>query len=204
MATGRTELKRVVLREHSTWDTKLRRAVVRCPWCGEEIDGGFDLHEYMVKRSAVPKDRQDLIMVLENVAPVHHQCHMQHGQTKEMTLKCYNAVAHILSPGRIGEWYVSLWRDHGLSLPQGILYPPPAHSLASAMRMINMGLHFRDIGAPMSWMTEDGIDVRGPVIQRWRTGKGRMPDGLEIRAGTVSRALVEGYWHTYLYHLVAG
>ena len=198
MATSRTELKRVVLREHSTWDTKLRRAVVRCPWCGEEIKGGFDLHEYLVKRSAIPKDKQDLIMVLENVAPVHHRCHMRHGQTREMTARCYDAVAHTVSPSRIGEWYVSLWRDHGLSLPRGVLYPPSAHSLASAVRMIDVGLRFRGIDRPGCWMTEGGIDVRGPVIQRWKTGKGRTPDGIEIGAETVANALNEGYWLTYL------
>jgi hypothetical protein len=203
MATDRTELKRIVLREHNTWDTTLRRAVVYCPWCGEEITDGFDLHEFLVKRSAVPRDKQDLIMVLENVAPVHHQCHMRHGQTKEMTLKCYNAVAHILSPGAIGEWYVSLWRDHELSLPRGILYPPATQPIATAMRLINIGLRFRGVDTPGSWMTEDGIDVRGPVIQRWKTGRGRTPNGLEIRAETVASALNEGYWLDYLAPMIS-
>ena len=72
-----------------------------------------------------PPTRQDLIFVVENVAPAHHECHMAHGATMECRRRCLEYAVHHLDAQRVGEWYVSLWRDQGLPMRRGTLEDPP-------------------------------------------------------------------------------
>ena len=52
-----------------------------CDFCGDL--GATDMHEWLIKRSAVPKGRRQLQIFDErNCALLHHACHMTHGQTK--------------------------------------------------------------------------------------------------------------------------
>jgi len=54
-----------------------------CDYCGET--GATDMHEWLIKRSAVPKGAKQLRIFDErNCALLHHECHMLEGQTKDM------------------------------------------------------------------------------------------------------------------------
>jgi len=55
-------------------------------------------------------------MVPENVVPVHHECHMRHGQTEEMKRRSLAAAVRALGFERIASWYESL------DLPGGRAY----------------------------------------------------------------------------------
>ena len=71
---------RVNLREELKWRLLQERGDT-CDYCGEA--GATDMHEWLIKRSAVPKGRRQLQIFDErNCALLHHACHMTHGQTK--------------------------------------------------------------------------------------------------------------------------
>ena len=54
-----------------------------CDFCGDF--GATDMHEWLIKRSAVPKGRRQMKIFDErNCSLLHHACHMTHGQTKAM------------------------------------------------------------------------------------------------------------------------
>ena len=55
-----------------------------CDWCGGLITDSCDMHEWLIKRSAVPKRKQNKIFDPRNCSLLHHSCHMEHGQTKTM------------------------------------------------------------------------------------------------------------------------
>lgn len=58
---------------------------LQCDWCNKWLFGLGDLHEWLVKRNALPKDKR--IFDERNCALLHHNCHMEHGQTTAMTEK---------------------------------------------------------------------------------------------------------------------
>ena len=115
----RASLRHKVWVAHSHWPSEHRRKVVLCPWCEKVIQGGFDAHEYLVKRSVVPRAKQDLIFVPENVIPLHHECHMAHGQTRTMKVRCLRQAMRHIGAERIARWYLSLWQEHGVPVPRG-------------------------------------------------------------------------------------
>lgn len=119
----RAALQRAAYSWHKRRGDHLRGT--RCPWCLEPIDreSSWDLHEALVNRGAVPKDKQDLIMVRFNVVPVHHECHMAHGSTRTMLHRCLRNLCYNLEVAQIGRWYVDLWDEKGLSVRKGILLP---------------------------------------------------------------------------------
>tara|TARA_B100001123_G_C14964981_1_gene889266 strand:+ start:282 stop:653 length:372 start_codon:yes stop_codon:yes gene_type:complete len=56
-----------------------------CDWCDGLITDNCDMHEWLIKRSAVPKRKQNKIFDPRNCALLHHSpCHMMHGQTTAM------------------------------------------------------------------------------------------------------------------------
>ena len=118
---NRQVLRHRVWTAYQQWDGASGRLQVPCAWCGREITAaqGFDVHEYLVKRSAAPKAQQHLIMVVENCVPVHPSCHMQHGQTKAFALTSLAYACGTLGPERIARWYVSLWEQQNLAVPRG-------------------------------------------------------------------------------------
>jgi hypothetical protein len=135
------------------------------PLASRKEEDGFDLHDYLVKRSAVPKDKQDLVMVPENVVPVHHHCHMEAGQGKEMTKRCLYTAAMALGANDVGHWYVELWEEHGLSVRKGLLVPPKYVALSTAIRYFKAGCALKDIQLEQQ---PENDKVIGMAIQRWR------------------------------------
>ena len=90
-----------------------------CALCSRPIKGrwpnsAWDAHEYLVKRHSLPKAQQDLIFVVENVVPVHHHCHMEHGQTAAARGKCLDYAIACLSADRIAAWYDRMRPEIGL------------------------------------------------------------------------------------------
>jgi len=76
-----------------------------CAWCGKPIVGtAFEKHHWLIKRSHVPRRRFKAINVLINVVPLHHICHQQYGQTKEMYLHCLGLVGTVFGKDAVWEW----------------------------------------------------------------------------------------------------
>jgi hypothetical protein len=91
--------------------------VLKCAWCGDPITGSFDPHHALVKSSSVKHWAIDESIC--NRVPLHRICHSEHGQSAEMKVKALDYLIERLGAERIGLWYVSLWREHGLSVAQG-------------------------------------------------------------------------------------
>ena len=194
--TRRQELRQRIYTLYSTYDEQARKMVTRCPWCQEPIEEGFDLHEYLVKRSAVPLDKQDLIMVPENLVPVHHDCHMKAGQSVEMTRACLYAACRICGASDVGRWYASLWQEHGLSVRKGLLVPVKRTSIGSALNYFGLGC---DLWGFKIEPQADTDEVIGMAITRWRGHDVDSPDKYQgIPFAALVRALVDGYWLSYL------
>jgi hypothetical protein len=192
----RQTLRRRAFNVYATYDQGARRMVTRCPWCREPIEDGFDLHEYLVKRSAVPKDKQDLVMVPQNVVPVHHHCHMEAGQGKEMTRRCLYAAAMALGANDVGHWYVQLWEEHGLSVRKGFLVPPKSVALSTAIRYFKAGCALQGIQLEQQ---PENDKVIGMAIQRWRGHLVANPKRYQdVPFAALVRAVDDGYWFSYL------
>ena len=89
------------------------------PITGRWADYGWDAREYLVKRHSVPRAKQHLIFVVENVVPLHDDCHVQLGQTATVREKCLDyAIADLgattLSAERIATWYHRTQPEIGL------------------------------------------------------------------------------------------
>lgn len=91
-----------------------------CPWCGHGMTRGqnLHLHEVLVKRSGANTSKHWAIMVSENQVLLHEKCHAEHGQTREMRLRCLIYLMRMLGAERVGRWYTGL-QHHGISAPVG-------------------------------------------------------------------------------------
>ena len=205
---NRQELRMYVYQLHSVYQPVWRKKAPLCPWCEHPLDREFDLHEFLVKRSAVPKDKQHLIMVPSNTAPVHHECHMRYGQTKEMAFKCLHRTCTVLNPRTLGQWYVGLWQDHGLSIPRGNLIERSDCTFDMAKQFISQELAHLSQAEPDSWETATGEDARYLIYRLWAAGSLRDGQfrgeiaGVGLLWVTVIGALVQGYWRHYLEGIV--
>lgn len=193
------ELRYKVLQAHQQYIPAVKKLGLVCPGCGQYITAGWDPHEWLVKRSAVPVPLQHLILVPENVIPIHHKCH---NNSKELTRKCLTHLARsrTIALANIGRWYVSLWLDHGLSVPRGILYPPRDLPLSVRLRLFNQGCKL--LGIEIKDWQADSIDIRGVIAARW-IGKTRSIPKLPrewqgIPVTEFYKAMSVGYWYDYL------
>ncbi len=86
---------------------KVLGAYGKCAWCGRRIlSTEFDRHHWMVKRGRKSTRNFKKIDVVINVVPVHHECHMNHGQSIEMYDRCRAMVI-----AKFGADTVEQWRD---------------------------------------------------------------------------------------------
>lgn len=103
--------------------------VTPCPVCGRPVNyHKAEVHEWLVKRNAVPVEMQDLIFVPENCVLIHCECH---DNSREVTAACKEFVTRRVSPYKIRLWYKNLIYGHGLSLPRGISTDDPSEWLDS-------------------------------------------------------------------------
>lgn len=89
----------------------------RCAVCDCVLIGyqRIDLHEFLVKRNAVPEDKQDLIFVPENCVLIHRECHEN---SHEVDRKCLDYVLRFISAAKIADWYWQLTKQFS-GLPKG-------------------------------------------------------------------------------------
>ena len=119
MDPSRIQLRHQVRLAYGKWDPIWSERVMTCAICSRPItprwpDDAWDAHKYLVKRHSVPKGKQHLIFVVENVVPLHHDCHTQRGQTASARERCLEyAVAH-LGAERIAAWYRRVQPEIGL------------------------------------------------------------------------------------------
>ena len=93
----------------------------QCAWCNESFrNTAFDRHHWLIKRGALPKKLFNLINVLINVVPLHHSCHMEHGQSPQMKAKCLDFVGKIAGVEYVQEWYNEIAAM--THLPEEVLY----------------------------------------------------------------------------------
>ena len=73
---NRTDLKRKLLDERNL-----------CDFCGAELGFSVDMHEWLIKRSAVPKSKKTKIFDERNCSLLHTSCHAKFVQTTRMKEK---------------------------------------------------------------------------------------------------------------------
>ena len=208
-------------RRYAACDSSTREYRCLCPWCGGEIDrDSFDLHEVIVRRSNVPRDEQGLIFVPENMIPVHPLCHTEYGNTQRMKLRCLLPMIRVLGASKIGCWYVSLWQEHGLSVPKGMLLDRKAIPARWCIDMMWVGARVHGelngvASAVVSMADEDWLirageatwDFRMLVAWKWqgynkkskKRNMRRPPEEYAgVRQATLAYFLDEGYWIQYL------
>lgn len=198
---SRQEIRAKVLRAHLQYNHRDGSQGLICPGCRRLIKDGWDPHEWLVKRSAVPVAKQHLIMTPVNIIPVHPGCH---SNSKELTRKCLpHLVPAIFSASRIGMWYESLWRFNALSVPPGMLIPPKDLPVAMRLRMFMKGCEVMGIEIDDWQMADDDwTDIRGTITSRW-AGKTRNAPKVPKRWHGMStqllyQAMFTGYWMDYL------
>lgn len=177
-----------------------------CPVCLEQANDTDDLHHALVKRSALPKTKHDLIRVRENLLFCHHSCHMQHGQARATTVNSLALLCQAWGCARIGEWYKSLWDEHGLPLAKGMLVPKRALPSWRTLEYFNAGLEF--CGEDMAraddpcWMVKGKSFPAMVGIYWWQGSKirgYRPPDSWAgVHRQRVEGLMDEGYWLEYL------
>lgn len=172
-----------------------------CPVCEEPIESDWAAHEWLVKRSAVPKSKQHLILVPENTVFLHNQqCHLPKGQSRETARLCLFHVARALTAWAIGEWYISLWKEHGLSVPRGA--PVPLEALP-----LHLGRRFYDLAGEIQPAPRGeapaGYDIRDIAFavttkRRYIYSRGKKVDLTALDLQEHIAHLHEGYWLDYL------
>ena len=211
MSDERQELRLAIWQAYREWDTEQAALVVRCMWCGKLITGmDFHAHEWLVKRSAVNPEQQDLIFVPENVIPVHPGCHDEHGQKREATRRALEHAARLIRADRIGQWYVSLWQKHGLSVPKGLFIEPHEIPLYGAVFIFMEGARLLSREPlPDSWKhpADPAIDVRDCAFAQFVPEKkaihrelaAKLPDTFaNIRRQVLVEWARQGFWLHYL------
>jgi len=170
---------------------------VNCVVCGEPIESDFALHHWLVKRNAVSPKNHHLVDVPENLVPMHNQsCHLPHGQSRDVTVKCLDYAARRLTARAIADWYIALWREHGISVPTGRLVPPKDYPLHRGRGFYEVG--WRLLGQPPQKQL-DQYDIRDVAFAKWsdqwkayRGKVGRVDLSLAIDC------VEEGYYYQYL------
>ena len=75
----------VTITNRNTLKEKLIEIRFDCDWCDRPLVGEGDMHEWLIKRSVLRRDKR--IFDERNCSILHHACHMAHGQTRAMTEK---------------------------------------------------------------------------------------------------------------------
>jgi hypothetical protein len=92
-----------------------------CDYCDEPIRYPDDsvLHEWLIKRSALPVALQVKVMHEYNCVLSHDDCHAKHGQTREFKLRCARAQYKRYGREAIVAWVKSLGLKQKVEIPKG-------------------------------------------------------------------------------------
>lgn len=212
----RLALKNEVYRAHIRWDNESASSIVACPWCKKTISTreGADLHEALIKRGEVPREKQDLIFNKHNCVLLHRACHTQWGSSGAMVRRCLRAICEAVTARRVGEWYVSLYTEHKLHLRKGLLIPKKSMKVAQAMAYIPVGEELVGEILPESGWTIDPHtqhqrDFRALCIKSWQGKtyqKIQRPPGEwnGVTREAIINIIDEGYWYSYLSRTLIG
>jgi hypothetical protein len=180
-----------------------------CAWCGEVIYGAFDIHEYLVKRSHVKSDLER-IMVPENMVPLHHECHMEKGQTREMRQRCLLYACQSLGAKRVAEWYREFVEINELQLPVGAVVPPKQLPPTVLRKYLRDGALVARRELPEGWVIEgsSALDL-APLAWAGQTSRVTGSKLAKLRVSNhdswdypqLIRLCDEGYWYNYLLSL---
>lgn len=90
-----------------------------CPWCAEAIKRVDDcvMHEWLIRRAALPVKLQHLIMHEYNCVLAHYQCHADHETTEEFKLRCAKAQFARYGRDKIKTWVASLMLRQVIAMP---------------------------------------------------------------------------------------
>ena len=114
-----------------------------------------------------------------------------------MTRRCLaHIVPRIYRADQVGEWYVSLWQEHGLSLPRGMLLPRSDVPMTLARRLFTHGAAVLGMA---DWEPHGGPDVAALAALKWRGKKIKKPKSWgKYGLGSLLEAVDTGYWLDYL------
>jgi len=154
MTEQRNTINRIVAVRHTKWNKTTKTFCLICPWCKQPIRGKPHYHEWLVKRNAVPLDKQYLIFHEYNVVPLHPVCHEAHGQTKPMAKAMLFVMAALYGACTIATWYQQLRSEYLHYLPGGRLsqYPEEHQEI---VRLADLGMRLNDTKYD-NWQTTDG------------------------------------------------
>jgi len=108
------------LKTYSKWDPEEARNTISCVICGKPIDSDIAFHHWLVKRNAVAPKHHHLVDVPHNLVPMHNQlCHLPQGHSRDTKEKCLEWATDYQNAIAIASWYISLWKEHGLTIPTG-------------------------------------------------------------------------------------
>lgn len=197
----RNELRRKCFKIHSNYQGRYT-----CPLSGKEIGikDSWDLHEVFVEKNDVAPPNQYLINVVENCIPLDHDAHIDRGSTKSSMAKCTPKMFRNVGTVNIGEWYVSLWREHDLSMNRGMLIPIEDLSVTRLVEFMNLGaeIHQKPLPAARYWLNE-GIDYRAAIATKYKGknrhwARGTPNQWKEYYASDLIYYIEEGYWARYM------
>jgi len=180
---------------------------VPCPWCGGNITGG-DLHEWLVKRHSVSKVNQDMIMIPQNVVLLHHECHMEAGQTRMMKKRILIQAVRNRTIDATGRWYKDLVDRHMHQIPSGFYVPMAETPAATVIYLTNIVLDILDMRLKdyrlydPAWGQAQDQDIRGVAWlqasgkKKFWTGSPPTIDG--ISSARYIEAAILAHWLGYL------
>jgi len=143
-------------------------------------------------------------MVEENCIPLDHDTHISIGGTRESTVKMMPPMFRNVGAERIGIWYSSLWKEHGLSVDRGILYPIedlPVHELVHRMRL-GADIHRNTLPADDYWMWDKTNYLAAVAVKlkgkspKWSRGLPR--EWKDFDMPMLYEYMVDGHWALYL------
>lgn len=115
-------------------------------------------------------------MVVENCIPVQHEAHIAKGNSNESLKKCALRMFNRVSARRVMDWYVSLWKEHDLSVNRGLLIPAKSRKVRALVPLIELGaaIHNKEL-PPTGWEVKGKkgtYDIRAQVALKFQ-GKSR-------------------------------
>jgi len=114
-----------------------------------------------------------------------------------MTRRCLAFIGNRLGYQRVGKWYTSLWQEHGLSVPKGLLIPL---KLVKAYDVIR----YCESLPEGDWQVPKKGDYRVWVATKWQGRRPKWSTGTipsewnGVSQQKVRETIESGYWKEYL------
>lgn len=181
-------------------------SLIECQLCFNQVLK-WDIHEALIKRSGVPKDRQAPIFHIANCVPLCKTCHREYGQLASTRAKLFVRIARTVALSTIFNWYGSLLEEHGLSLKRAPSITIKSWKFSSAWSWAQEAARLWELELPDDgWLytktlksgSEILVDYRAWVHVRWQGRRakwsyGQMPESFNgIQRGTLEALYDDG------------